>query len=214
MICNAILTNRYIGIDAFYILGGTLTSPFIFLLDDIVAEIYGYKITRFMILSGFCAQTVFVLVCLAVVNSPHPSFFKANDTYRFILGISLLRINISGFFAYIMANLINSYILTKWKILLKGKKFWLRSIGSSVFSEALYSILAILLMEINSIPIQSVLKIILISFSIKFVYSIVFSGPGQMVVEYIKRMTGLDVFDFPGKFTPFKQNKITEEVEI
>ena len=46
LLCNIILTNRYVGIDQLYILGGTLTSPFTFILDDIVAEIYGYKITR------------------------------------------------------------------------------------------------------------------------------------------------------------------------
>ena len=62
MICNAVLTNKYIGSDKFFILGGTLTSPFIFILDDIVAEIYGYKITRCMILSGFAAQTLFTLI--------------------------------------------------------------------------------------------------------------------------------------------------------
>ncbi|MGD9152827.1 MAG: queuosine precursor transporter [Gammaproteobacteria bacterium] len=211
MICNAVLTNRYIGTNTIFILGGTLTSPFVFILDDIVAEIYGYKITRFMIISGFLSQTLFALICQLAVIAPHPLFFKESTEYMHILGPSLLRIDLGGFVAYITANLINSYILTRWKILLKGRKFWLRSLGSSTFSEALYSFLAILLMELKSIPLHNVLKIILISYLIKASYSFIFAGPAQLLVNYIKRLTGIDVYDFPKRFTPFKYLNAEQE---
>lgn len=56
MLCNAILTNRYIGSDTLFVLGGTFTSPLVFILDDIIAEIYGYKITRSVILTGYLAR--------------------------------------------------------------------------------------------------------------------------------------------------------------
>ncbi len=204
MICNAVLTNRYIGTDAFFILGGTLTSPFIFILDDIIAEVYGYKITRFMIISGFLSQTLFALICQLAILAPYPAVFKEQAAYSYILGSSLLRIDLGGFFAYIVANLINSYILTRWKVLLKGRKFWLRSLGSSAFSEILYSFLAILLMEIKSIPLSSVLKVMIISYLIKAAYSVVLAWPANLLVDYIKKLTGIDVYDFPKNFTPFK----------
>lgn len=208
MLCNAILTNRYIGTDEFFVLGGTLTSPFVFIMDDIIAEIYGYKITQSVILSGFAAQTLFALICELAVLSPHPGFFKEQAAYAYILGPSLLRIDISGFAAYIVANLINTYILTRWKVLLKGRLFWLRSLGSSAFSEALYTCMAIVMMEINSIPLHAVFKVIMISFTIKLTYSLIFAGPANLLVNYIKRVTGIDVYDFPKNFTPFKyQNK-------
>lgn len=204
MLCNAILTNRYIGTDVLFVLGGTFTSPFIFILDDIIAEIYGYKIARCVILSGFAAQTLFVIVCQLVVIAPFPAHFKGEFSYFHILGPSLLRINISGFVAYIIANLINSYIITKWKVLLKGRKFWLRSFCSSAFSEALYSFIAILMMEINSIPLNYILKVAIVSYLIKATYSLVFSGPANLFVSYIKNKTGIDVYDLPENFTPFK----------
>ena len=122
-LCNAILTNRYIGYDRLFILGGTLTSPFVFILDDIIAEIYGYKIARCTILTGYASQTIFVIICQLVLMSPSPSHFKYAVSYTQILGGSLLRINISGFIAYIAANLLNTYMLTKWKFLLQGRKF-------------------------------------------------------------------------------------------
>ena len=204
MLCNAILTNRYIGNNTFFVLGGTLTSPFVFILDDIIAEIYGYRVTRCVILAGYAAQTLFVLICQLVIMAPYPSIFKESGAYSYILGSSLLRIDLSGFAAYIIANLINSYIITRWKVLLKGRHFWLRSIGSSLFSEALYSFLAILMMEMKSIPFHDILKVVGISYSIKAIYSAAFSGPANLFVNYIKKLTGVDVYDFPKDFTPFK----------
>lgn len=204
MIYNAVLTNRYIGTNEFFVLGGTLTSPFVFIMDDIIAEIYGYKITQSVILSGFFAQTLFTLICWLATTSTYPSFFKEHTSYAYVLGSSLLRIDVSGFAAYIIANLINSYIITRWKVLLKGRIFWLRSIGSSAFSEILYSFLAIILMEVNSIPFHQVIKVIIISFSIKLTYSIIFAFPATILVNFIKRATGIDVYDLPKNFTPFK----------
>jgi len=204
MLCNAVLTNRYIGSDTKFILGGTLTSPLVFILDDIITEIYGYKVARNVILSGFAAQTLFVLICCLVVSSPSPGFFQEKNTYYHILGPSLLRINVSGFVAYITANIINSYIIARWKILVKGKYFWLRSIGSSTFSEALYTFLAIIMMELNSIALIDIFRVASISFLIKLLYSAIFAGPANVLVNYIKNKTGLDVYEFPKIFTPFK----------
>lgn len=204
MLCNAVLTNRYVGSNTFFILGGTLTSPFVFILDDIIAEIYGYKIARCVILTGFAAQTLFIIICQLVIMAPFPSHFKGEAAYDQILGSSLLRINISGFIAYIVANLVNSYILTRWKVLLKGRKFWLRSLCSSTFSEALYSCIAILMMEINSIPINDVLEVVVISYLIKAIYSLIFAAPTNVLVNYVKKRTGIDVYDFPQTLTPFK----------
>jgi queuosine precursor transporter len=210
MLLNAILTNRYIGTDNLFVLGGTFTSPLIFVMDDIIAEIYGYKITQYLIIFGFSAQTLFALMCQLALISPHPSFFTEAHAYEYILGLSLLRIDLSGFLAYIFANLINSYIITKWKILLKGRKFWLRSLGSSTFSEAAYTVLAILMMELESIPISGVFKVILISFLIKITYSAVLAFPVNLFVNYIKKITGIDVYDLPKKFTP--SNYMSEEI--
>lgn len=215
MLCNAIVTNRYIGNNDFYLLGGAFISPFIFIQDDIIAEIYGYKVARTVILAGFMGQTLFALISQLIVFAPHPSFFKEESAYAYILGPSLLRIDLSGFVAYIIANLVNSYIITKWKVLLKGRKFWLRSLGSSTFSEALYSFIAILMIELHSIPMKNLLNIILASYIIKVIFSAIFAIPGQILVDWIKKLTGIDVYDFPVKLTPHKYLKnLTGKREI
>jgi queuosine precursor transporter len=214
MLFNAILTNRYIGSEVLFVLGGTFTSPFVFLIDNIIAEIYGFKITRSIIFCSIAAQTLFVLLCQLVLHAPHPTFFTNNTAYEQILGWSLLRIHISGCAAYVLAILFNTKVLTHWKVLLKGRKFWLRSLGSCTISELLYSFVAILLMEIQSIPVSYILKVVAISYSIKMIYNVVFVIPAQILVNYIRCITGIDVYDFNHYFTPSKyyKHKLTRSI--
>ncbi len=208
MLCNAILTNRYIGTNDYFVLGGSFTSPFFFILGDIIAEIYGYKIAKNIIWYGFASLTLFVIICQIVMAAPYPTFFSANEAYTYVLGQSLVRIDISSFAAYILANLINARIISKWKILLKGRYFWLRSLGASTFSEALYSFIAIVMMELYSIPLENMFKVICLSFLIKISYSIIFAAPATLLVNYIKKSTSIDVYDFSMQYTPFKYLKL------
>lgn len=208
MLCNAILTNRYLGGDNLYVLGGTLTSPFVFLLDNVIAELYGFKMTRSVIFFGIIAQSFFVVICLMVTHAPQPSFFTGNESYSQILGWPLLRIHLSGCIAYLFAMLLNSRILTQWKVLHKGEKFWLRCLGACTISEALYSFIAILLMELNSIPLGYILKVVVISYLIKMGYNLILSFPSQLLVNHIRNITGIDVYDFDVRFTPIAYQQI------
>lgn len=207
MICNAILTNRYISFNRdIFVLGGTLTSPLIFILGDIVAEIFGYKVAKQMIWCGFICQMIFAIICGLVARAPYPMFFKDHHAYSFVFS-QLMYIVMSSFVAYIASGLINILIITRWKVLLQGRYFWLRSLGSSTIAEALYSAIAILMMEIGSLSLNSIWKVILISYLIKVIYSVVLAYPSNLIVNYIKCTAKIDVYDYPVNFNPFKKNK-------
>jgi len=202
MLFNTILTNRYVGSEFIFVLGGTFTSPFVFLIDNIIAEIYGFKITRNIIFFALGIQTLFVVLCQLILSTSYPKHFQNNAAYELILGWSLVRIHISGCFAYLLAMLFNTKVLTQWKVLLKGRKFWLRSIASCTIAEGLYSFLAILLMEIQSIPLGNIFKVVLLSYGIKMIYNIIFIVPAQIIVNYIRKISDIDVYDFNPKFMP------------
>lgn len=210
MLFNAILTNCYVGSNKIFVLGGTLTSPFVFLIDNIIAEIYGFEITKNIILCSIVAQTIFVFLCQIILNLPHPDFFTNHYEFEHILGWSLVRIHASGCIAYLAAILFNTKVLTRWKVLLKGERFWLRSLGSCAISEALYSFIAILLMEIQSIPLSNILKVMALSYAIKLTYNLILVLPAQHIINRIRNKTGIDVYDFHHKFIPSKYyNRIT-----
>jgi uncharacterized integral membrane protein (TIGR00697 family) len=195
MLLNSIMTNRYVSLSSdIFVLGGTLTSPLFFILSDIIAEIFGYKAAKKIIWFGFACQMLFAVICFLVIKAPAPIELKHGDAYAYIFG-ELPHIVISSFVAFIIASLVNVQIITRWKALVHGRFFWLRSIGSSTFAEALYSAIAIFMMEVNAIPINSVIKVILVSYCIKVCYSIIFAWPTNILVNYIKATTKVDVYD-------------------
>jgi uncharacterized integral membrane protein (TIGR00697 family) len=208
MLCNAILTNRYISItESLFVLGGTFTSPITFILGDIIAEIYEYEIARCVIISGYVCQTLFAIICKLVIHSPVPASFKNFEVYINVFD-PLLYIDISSLVAFIVSGLVNIHIITKWKHLVRGRYFWLRSLGSSTIAEALYSFIAITMMEIGSVPIRNMYKIILLSYLIKVIYSIIFAFPGNVIVNYIKQTTEIRRYNSSKNFNPFEQQNI------
>lgn len=207
MICNITLTNRYISLGSnIFILGGTLTSPLTFILGDIIAEVFGYKIAKQIIWCGFACQTIFAIICGLVARAPYPIFFKDYYSY-FLIFNPLLYLVISSFIAFIISSLMNIYMITKWKALSQGRYFWLRSLGSSTIAEGLYSAIAILMMEIGSIPFIKIWKVVLISYLIKVIYSIIFAIPGNLIVNFIKISAKIDINDYSTNYNPFKTNK-------
>ncbi len=156
-----------------------------------------------MIYFGFICQTLFAIVCQLVISAPFPGFWQDSDAYTLIFG-SLLYITFSSFVAFILAGLINIRILTHWKALLRGRYFWLRSFSSSTFAEAIYSAIAIFMMEINAIPMHNILTLILTSYFIKVTYSVVLAAPSNILVNFIKKTAKIDAYDKKIIFNPFK----------
>jgi hypothetical protein len=141
---------------------------------------------------------------IIIYLTPYPSFFSDNAVYEKVLGNPLLHIVLSCFTAYAIANLVNAHLLTKWKLRLNGEKFWLRSIGSSVVSEILYSVIAITMMQLGKTPLNHIFYMALISCSTKVLYSVIFAYPANLLTNYIKRTTGVDVYETPTTFSPFR----------
>ncbi len=210
MICNVILTNRYINLSTnIFVLGGTFTSPLIFILGDIVAEIFGYRVAKHMIWSGFACQAIFAIICKLVAHAPFPIFFKDYYSYSLIFS-QLPYMVISSFVAYLASSLINIRIITKWKVLLHGRYFWLRSLGSSTIAEALYSAIAIIMMEMGTLSVKVIWQLIFASYLIKVTYSLIFAGPSNVLVNFIKYKVKIDVYDYPMPHTQFRKRNSSQ----
>jgi len=46
---------------------GSLVTPFWFVMTDIVAEVYGYKLARKLIWSGIACGFLFTLICVVLI---------------------------------------------------------------------------------------------------------------------------------------------------
>jgi uncharacterized integral membrane protein (TIGR00697 family) len=130
------LLNRLISVGYGYITGGTFiyfTSP---LIIDVVAEVYGFNTARKLI---WCGLFSFVFLSASVYlcfKMPYPLFWKQTiQAYKTALG-SIVRTSLVSAATVFVGQMINSYLIVKWKILTRGKYFWLRSLGSSIIGDS------------------------------------------------------------------------------
>ncbi len=186
VLCSAMLTNKVVAFGPAVTLAGVLIVPFIFSTADIMAELYGYKIASLLIQIAFIVQLTFALICIFCIKLHSPSFWHGYEEYHYVFS-SLMRMSLASFVSYILSSTINVYLISKWKILWKGRFFWIRSIGSSTSGELIYTIMIILLMQYHKFPAETLTDMIITSYSIKIACSALFSLPANIIVNILKK---------------------------
>ena len=89
---------------------GVIIFPIIYIVNDILAECYGYQKARRVILLGFFMNLIAVICYNITILLPAPSFFESSDAFGIVLG-STLRLLIASFAAYIVGSILNAKIM-------------------------------------------------------------------------------------------------------
>lgn len=202
MLTCAVLIYKPVKMWFGYASGATLFFPCWFVLSDIIAEVYGLKVSKKILLTAFFCQLLFSLVCMLIVKLPGPAGWQHQPAFNLILG-HLFRITLCTIFTLSIAGYINMYLVTRWKISLKGKYFWMRSSGAAIFGEGIYSIIAVLLMQYRVVPLFDIPMIIVWAYLSKICTTIVLTPPASMLCAFIKISEKVDVYDNSG-LNPFK----------
>jgi uncharacterized integral membrane protein (TIGR00697 family) len=192
MLSSGILTSKLILIGSMVTFAGAVIAPFWFIISDIIAEIYEIEVAKTVLWYSFFCQLLFSTICVVLSQLASPEFWHGQEAYDFVTG-PLLRVTFSAFIAYMISGYLNVYLLTKWKILTKGKYFWLRSLGASLIGEAIFTILAVTMIEFNKATADVIIKIILTSYFIKILCSLLCSFPASLIVQLIKKYNGVGI---------------------
>lgn len=188
-----------------YASGATLFFPFWFVLSDVIAEIYGLRISKKILLTAFFCQLLFSLVCMLIIKLPAPLGWKYQPAFNLILG-HLFRITICVIFTLSISGYINMYLITRWKILLKGKYFWMRSPCASILGEGIYSVITAFLTHYGMIPLADIPMIMAWAYLSKICATIVLTPFSSILCAFIKINEKVDVYD-NSALNPFRKNE-------
>src|SRR5436190_7344697 len=103
---------------------GVFLSSITFVLYDMIAEVYGYQLTKRVIWYAIWCGMLFSLLCATLIHLPSPATWQYQSAYDLILGTQLTRVFLGCLIGELIGPFLNSYLLVKWKILLHGKYFW------------------------------------------------------------------------------------------
>jgi len=192
----------YLGVVTFG--AGVLFFPISYVFGDILTEVYGYARARKVIWAGFTGLGFASFMAAVVVALPPAPFWNNQTAYEIAFG-STWRIVLASMCAYFCGEFVNSYVLAKMKIITAGKWLWTRTIGSTIFGEAVDSALFYPLAFYGTgiIPDDKLPLVMLSQFLIKVGVEVVFTPVTYKVVNALKRAEHEDYYDRNTDFSPF-----------
>ncbi len=193
---------KIIKIDFIVGAGGLISLPIVLLMEDIIAEVYGYKISRRLLWYVLISQLIFTFLVVFIVRLPSPSYFHGQVDYNYVFSGILTGVP-AMVFAIFLGRFLNLYVITKTKIMCKGRHFWLRSIFSSLAGD-LVTLTVLYALVFHSWPFSQMSHFYLSDLLDRVFYSILGGGPALLVVMYLKKKENLDVYDYSTNFNPFK----------
>jgi len=201
LITANIAAVKLIGVFGFVLPAGTIIFPMSYIFGDVLTEVYGYRQARRVIWLGFLCNFILVFALWIGQVLPPASFWDGQKAYERILGYTP-RLLVASFLAYLVGEFANSFVLAKMKIATKGRWLWTRTIGSTVVGEGLDSFVFMTLAFAGTIPMVALSIAVLTQWLVKSFYEAAVTPLTYIVVNFLKRKEGVDIFDYDTKFNP------------
>ncbi|HEX5958440.1 MAG TPA: queuosine precursor transporter [Hyphomicrobiaceae bacterium] len=189
-----------------YVFGaGVIFFPISYIFGDILTEVYGYARARRVIWAGFGALLFAAVMAAIVVALPPASFWEHQKAYEIAFG-NAWRVVAASMIAYFCGEFVNSFVLAKMKIWTAGRALWARTIGSTIFGEAVDSAIFYPLAFYGTgiIPNEALPTVMLAQFVTKTFVEALFTPVTYAVVDFLKRAEQEDYYDRNTDFNPFK----------
>ncbi len=114
--------------------GGAFLFPLVYVVGDVLTEVYGFKAARRVILTGFAMAVLAAATFYLVQISPAAPGWENQGAYETILGF-VPRIVLASVCGFLVGQLLNSYVLAKIKQRTNESALWVRLIGSTAVGE-------------------------------------------------------------------------------
>ncbi|MDR2471163.1 MAG: queuosine precursor transporter [Treponema sp.] len=180
--------------------GGTLLFPLSYIFGDILTEVYGFRASRRVIWTGFAALALSALVFFVLRRLPADSAWEAyagTAAYEAILGgMGSGGIVLASLAGYLLGEFSNSVVLSRMKVLTKGRFLWARTIGSTLAGEFLDSLVFVAVATAAGVFGRELfVTLVLTNYLFKCALEAVLTPATYAAVAALKKAEGADVYD-------------------
>lgn len=140
---------------------GVFSFPVVFLMTDVIGEVYGKKIARMFVVAGFVCTLLFILYSLISIAMPwSASGLWVKNGYNQVFGISI-RIAIASLLAFAIGEYQDMLAFFFIKGKMGSKHFWIRSNLSNLWSQFLDTIIFMTVAFSGVYPTKTLISIII-----------------------------------------------------
>lgn len=195
LVASNMLETKVVQLGPVSLTAGFLVFPISYIINDCIAEVWGFKKARLIIWMGFMMNFFVALMGLLAVALPAASYWSANEPhFNFVFSLAP-RVTIASFLAFLVGSFLNAYVMSKMKLAMEGKHFSWRAVVSTLVGEGADSLIFFPLAFAGLMPFNEVIKLMVIQVVAKTLYEIIALPLTIRVVKKVKEIEGTDVYD-------------------
>ena len=208
LIVSNIIAVKLITFAGLVLPAAVILFPVVYIIGDILTEVYGFARARQVIWTGFfCNLLAVVAIWIAGRLTPPPFWVigvfespeAAQQAYQAILGFTP-RLLLASFLAYLVGEFLNSIVLAKLKVRTEGRYLWLRTISSTIVGQGADSAVFITIAFWGVFPAFALGQAIISQWLFKVVFETLATPFTYLVVNALKRSEGVDIYDTDTEF--------------
>ena len=194
LVAANLLETKVVQLGPVAVTAGLLVFPISYIINDCIAEVWGFRKARLIIWMGFLMNFLVVALGQIAVALPAAPFWEGEEGFNFVFGMAP-RIATASLLAFLVGSFMNAYVMSRMKVASHGKHFSSRAILSTVAGESADSLIFFPLAFGGLMPLEELGKMMLVQVVLKTLYEIVILPATIRVVRYVKRVDGSDVYD-------------------
>ena len=174
LIASNIITNKQFNIPliGWAITCGSICVPLSYIVDDILAEVYGFKIARLVIYIGFIMNAIAVIYFQLAIAIPGAETFTGQESFEIVLGATW-RTTFASFIAYLSGSMANAKIMDVLHIKNGDSKLATRCILSTIAGELLDMAIFAVIAFYSVFPLEIIGQMIITNSCAKIIVEIV-----------------------------------------
>ena len=195
------LKTFYIGSFVFSV--GAIAYPFVYIFADIFTEVYGYRVTRKIVWTGFACMLLASILTYIYSIVPNPDF-AYNEAYNLIFKAAPI-VALGFIVAFFCGELTNSFVVAKMKVLTKGKFLNTRLVLSTFFGQTVDNTIAFFTAFYFAgwFTAAEIIPLTISTVVFCTTWEIIALPITRKVIRVIKHKEGLDTYDKGTNFNPF-----------
>ena len=190
--CVALVVSNIIAGKLFEMPGGIVLPaavwlfPVVYIIGDVIPEVYGLATARRVILLGFAANLAAVAFFALTLALPAPGFWQGQEAFRTVLGYTP-RLLLASLVGYLVGTNANAWVLVLIKRWTGGRWLWMRTIGSTIVGETLDSACFITIAFLGTVPFPVLPGMVLAQAAFKTAYEALATPLTYAAVAAVRR---------------------------
>ena len=185
LIISNILASKTFSLYDIILPCGVVIFPLVYIVGDVLTEIYGFTLAKRTIYLGFIINLIAVIAYQIAIFLPGTDLATSN-AFSIILG-STPRILIASLISYLVGSYVNAYFMKILKERYTNYLFARCSI-STLFGEGLDAIIFITIAFAGLMPNEVLITMIICQGAFKIIYEIIVYPITRTVINWIKSL--------------------------